>query len=90
MLRQSKTLRLPGNVSLELETVRPWRIANISRRSDDKKWVESASHLLSAEDGAIGSEYVDNASQKPCSRASNSSSYSALPFRRKPAKCWIS
>ena len=63
VLRQSKTLRLPGNVTLELETVSP--LANreylhaegVARNGAEKRIAVA----FGPEDGAIGSEYVFNA-----------------------------
>ena len=92
VLRQSKTLRLPGNLSLELETVRPladreYLHAEATVKNGSEKRIAIA---FGPEDGAIGSEYVFNAAWKPCSRASSSFSCSALPFRPRPARCWTS
>ena len=63
VLRQSKTLRLPGNVSLELETVRPladreYLHAEATTKNGLEKRIAIA---FGPEDGAIGSEYVYNA-----------------------------
>ena len=64
VLRQSKTLRLPGNVSLELEGVRPLadreflHAEGIAKNGGDK----TIAIVFGPEDGAIGSEYVFNAS----------------------------
>ena len=64
VLRQSKTLRLPGNVSLELEGVRPLadreflHSEGIAKNGGDK----TIAIVFGPEDGAIGSEYVFNAS----------------------------
>ena len=64
ILRQSKTLRLPGNVTLELKNVRP--LANcehLHAEARGKNGGEKAiSIVFGPEDGAIGSEYVFNAS----------------------------
>lgn len=64
VLRQSKTLRLPGNVSLELETVRPLADreslhAEATAKNGSEKRIAI---VFGPEDGAIGSEYVFNAS----------------------------
>lgn len=64
VLRQSKTLRLLGNVSLELETVRPLADrehlhAEASVKNGSEKRIAI---VFGPEDGAIGSEYVFNAS----------------------------
>ncbi len=64
VLRQSKTLRLPSNVTLELENVRPLadreylHAEAMARNGDDK----AIAIVFGPEDGAIGSEYVFNAS----------------------------
>ena len=66
VLRQSKTLRLPSNVSLELEGVRPLadrdflQAEGIAKNGDDK----TIAIAFGPEDGAIGSEYVFNASME--------------------------
>ncbi len=63
LLRQSKTLRLPGNVTLELETVSPLadreylHAEGVARNGADKR----IAFVFGPEDGAIGSEYVFNA-----------------------------
>lgn len=63
VLRQSKTLRLPGNVTLELETVSPLpdreflHAEGIARNGTE----ERIAFVFGPEDGAIGSEYVFNA-----------------------------
>lgn len=63
VLRQSKTLHLPGNVSLELETVSPLadreylHAEGVARNGTDKR----TAFVFGPEDGAIGSEYVFNA-----------------------------
>jgi adenine-specific DNA-methyltransferase len=63
VLRQSKTLRLPGNVTLELETVSPLadreylHAEGIARNGTEKR----IAFVFGPEDGAIGSEYVFNA-----------------------------
>ena len=63
VLRQSKTLQLPGNVSLELEAVRPLADreclhAEAIAKSGSERRIAIA---FGPEDGAIGSEYVFNA-----------------------------
>ena len=66
ILRKSKTLRLPGNVSLELEGVRPLadrellHAEGIANNGGD----ETIAIVFGPEDGAIGSEYVFNASME--------------------------
>ncbi|MEH3117225.1 MAG: DNA methyltransferase [Methylorubrum populi] len=63
VLRQSKTLRLPGNVTLELETVSPLadreylHADGVARNGTEKR----IAIVFGSEDGAIGSEYVFNA-----------------------------
>jgi adenine-specific DNA-methyltransferase len=63
VLRQSKTLRLPGNVTLELETVSPLadreylHAEGVARNGSEKR----IAFVFGPEDGAIGSEYVFNA-----------------------------
>lgn len=63
VLRQSKTLRLPGNVTLELETVSPLagreylHAEGVARNGIDRR----TAFVFGPEDGAIGSEYVFNA-----------------------------
>lgn len=63
VLRQSKTLRLPGNVTLELETVSPLtdreylHAEGVARNGTEKR----IAIVFGPEDGAIGSEYVFNA-----------------------------
>jgi len=63
VLRQSKTLRLPGNVTLELETVSPLadreflHAEGVARNGTEKR----IAFVFGPEDGAIGSEYVFNA-----------------------------
>jgi adenine-specific DNA-methyltransferase len=63
VLRQSKTLRLPGNVTLELETVSPLadreylHAEGVARDGTEKR----IAFVFGPEDGAIGSEYVFNA-----------------------------
>ena len=63
VLRQSKTLNLPGNVTLELETVSPMadreylHAEGVARNGTDKR----IAFVFGPEDGAIGSEYVFNA-----------------------------
>jgi hypothetical protein len=66
VLRQSKTLRLPGNMSLELETVRPLADrehlhAEATAKNGSEKRIAI---VFGPEDGAIGSEYVFNASME--------------------------
>ncbi|MBA8853436.1 adenine-specific DNA-methyltransferase [Ochrobactrum intermedium] len=62
VLRQSKTLRLPGNVTLELETVSPLadreylHAEGVARNGTEKR----IAFVFGPEDGAIGSEYVFN------------------------------
>ncbi|MGH8556132.1 MAG: site-specific DNA-methyltransferase [Methylococcales bacterium] len=63
VLRQSKTLQLPGNVSLELKTVRPvadleYLHAEATARNGSERRIAI---VFGPEDGAIGSEYVYNA-----------------------------
>lgn len=66
ILRQSKTLNLPGNASLELQDVRPLsdreflHAEAICKNGGDK----TIAIVLGPEDGAIGSEYVFNASME--------------------------
>lgn len=66
VLRQSKTLRLPGNLSLELEAVRPLadreylHAEAIAKNGTEKR----IAIVFGPEDGAIGSEYVFNASME--------------------------
>ena len=66
LLRQSKTLQLPRNVSLELENVRPLaereylHAEGVARNGDEK----AIAIAFGPEDGAIGSEYVFNASME--------------------------
>jgi adenine-specific DNA-methyltransferase len=63
VLRQSKTLRLPGNLTLELETVSPLadreylHAEGMVQNGTDKR----IAFVFGPEDGAIGSEYVFNA-----------------------------
>jgi adenine-specific DNA-methyltransferase len=63
VLRQSKTLRLPGNVTLELENVRPLadreylHAEGMAKNGAEK----TIAIVFGPEDGAIGSEYVYNA-----------------------------
>ncbi|MDW9812860.1 site-specific DNA-methyltransferase [Sinorhizobium meliloti] len=63
VLRQSKTLRLPGNVTLELETVSPLadreylHAEGVVRNGTEKR----IAIVFGPEDGAVGSEYVFNA-----------------------------
>ncbi|RYU60899.1 site-specific DNA-methyltransferase [Methylolobus aquaticus] len=63
VLRQSKTLQLPGNVSLELETVRPladreYLHAEATAKNGSEKHIAI---VFGPEDGAIGSECIFNA-----------------------------
>ena len=66
VLRQSKTLRLPGNITLELDSVRPLadrehlHAEGIARNGDQK----TIAIAFGPEDGAIGSDYVFNASME--------------------------
>ena len=66
VLRQSKTLRLPGNVTLELDNVRPLadreylHAEGIAKNGGDR----TIAIVFGPEDGAIGSEYVFNASME--------------------------
>jgi adenine-specific DNA-methyltransferase len=66
VLRQSKTLRLPGNVSLELDTVRPLADReHLHAEATAKNGTEKRIAIVfGPEDGAIGSEYVFNASME--------------------------
>ena len=63
VLRQSKTLCLPGNVTLELETVSPLadreylHAEGVARNGKEKR----IAIVFGPEDSAIGSEYVFNA-----------------------------
>ncbi|GGD87056.1 hypothetical protein GCM10011515_03170 [Tsuneonella deserti] len=63
VLRQSKTLQLPGNVSLELEAISPLadreylHAEGVARNGTEKR----IAFVFGPEDGAIGSEYVFNA-----------------------------
>jgi adenine-specific DNA-methyltransferase len=66
VLRQSKTLQLPGNLSLELAAVRPLadreylHAEAIAKNGTEKR----IAIVFGPEDGAIGSEYVFNASME--------------------------
>jgi adenine-specific DNA-methyltransferase len=66
VLRQSKTLRLPGNTTLELDGVRPLadreylHAEGIAKNGTEKR----IAIVFGPEDGAIGSEYVFNASME--------------------------
>jgi adenine-specific DNA-methyltransferase len=66
VLRQSKTLRLPGNITLELDGVRPLadreylHAEGIAKNGSEKR----IAIVFGPEDGAIGSEYVFNASME--------------------------
>ncbi|QNE30578.1 site-specific DNA-methyltransferase [Sphingomonas sp. NBWT7] len=63
VLRQSKKLNLPGNITLELETVSPLadreylHAEGVARNGTEKR----IAIVFGPEDGAIGSEYVFNA-----------------------------
>lgn len=63
VLHQSKTLRLPGNITLELETISPLadreylHAEGVARNGTEKR----IAIVFGPEDGAIGSEYVFNA-----------------------------
>lgn len=63
VLRQSKTLQLPGNVTLELEAISPLadreylHAEGVARNGTEKR----IALVFGPEDGAIGSEYVFNA-----------------------------
>lgn len=63
VLRQSKTLRLPGNLTLSLETVSPLadreylHAEGVAINGTEKR----IAFVFGPEDGAIGSEYVFNA-----------------------------
>lgn len=66
VLRQSKSLSLPGNVTLQLDNVRPlaereYLHAEAVAKNGDEKTIAIA---FGPEDGAIGSEYVFNASME--------------------------
>jgi len=66
VLRQSKTLRLPGNLTLQLESVRPLADceslhAEATARNGDDRRIAIA---FGPEDGAIGSEFVFNAASE--------------------------
>jgi adenine-specific DNA-methyltransferase len=66
ILRQSKTLHLPGNVSLELEAVRPladreYLHAEATAKNGADK---NIAIVFGPEDGAIGSEYAFNAAME--------------------------
>jgi adenine-specific DNA-methyltransferase len=66
LLRQSKSLSLPGNVTLQLDNVRPladreYLHAEAIAKNGDEKTIAIA---FGPEDGAIGSEYVFNASME--------------------------
>ena len=66
VLRQSKMLRLPGNVTLELDGVRPLadreylHAEGMAKNGGD----EAIAIVFGPEDGAVGSEYVFNASME--------------------------
>lgn len=63
LLRQSKTLQLPGNVTLQLEAISPLadreylHAEGVAKNGSDKR----IAFVFGPEDGAIGSEYVFNA-----------------------------
>lgn len=66
VLRHSKTLRLPGNLSLELEAVRPLADREyLHAEAIAKNGIEKRIAIVfGPEDGAIGSEHVFNASME--------------------------
>jgi len=63
VLRQSKTLQLPGNVTLQLDAIRPFsdreylHAEGLAKNGTEKR----IAFVFGPEDGAIGSEYVFNA-----------------------------
>lgn len=63
VLRQSKTLRLPGNVTLQLESISPLadreflHAEGMAKNGSDKR----IAFVFGPEDGAIGSQYVYDA-----------------------------
>ena len=63
VLRQSKTLQLPGNVTLQLEAISPLadreylHAEGVAKNGSEKR----IAFVFGPEDGAIGSEYVFNA-----------------------------
>lgn len=63
LLRQSKTLQLPGNVTLQLEAISPLadreylHAEGVAKNGSEKR----IAFVFGPEDGAIGSEYVFNA-----------------------------
>lgn len=63
LLRQSKTLQLPGNVTLQLEAISPLadreflHAEGVAKNGTEKR----IAFVFGPEDGAIGSEYVFNA-----------------------------
>ncbi|OJU24201.1 MAG: site-specific DNA-methyltransferase [Nitrobacter sp. 62-13] len=63
LLRQSKTLHLPGNVTLQLEAISPLadreylHAEGLAKNGSEKR----IAFVFGPEDGAIGSEYVFNA-----------------------------
>jgi adenine-specific DNA-methyltransferase len=66
VLRQSKTLRLPGNTSIDLEAVHPLADrehlhAEATVKNGSEKRIAI---VFGPEDGAIGSEYIFNASME--------------------------
>ncbi len=66
VLRQSKTLRLPGNVTLALDSIRPLagrehlHAEGVAHNGDEK----TIAIAFGPEDGALGSEFVLNASME--------------------------
>lgn len=66
VLRQSKTLRLPGNVTLALDSIRPLadrehlHAEGVACNGDEK----TIAIAFGPEDGAVGSEFVFNASME--------------------------
>jgi adenine-specific DNA-methyltransferase len=66
VLRQSKTLRLPGNASLELETVRPLADGEcLHAEASVKDGLEKRIAIaFGPEDGAMGQEYVFSAASE--------------------------
>jgi adenine-specific DNA-methyltransferase len=63
VLRQSKTLQLPGNVTLQLDAISPFsdreylHAEGVAKNGTEKR----IAFVFGPEDGAIGSEYVFNA-----------------------------
>ena len=66
ILRQSKTLHLPGNITLELDNVRPLADHEYLHAEGMAKNGGDATIAIAfgPEDGAVGSEYVFNASME--------------------------